>query len=178
MGLFASSSCCLLALQTVDWNTGCWLVSFAWCAILWLLAQLDKQDEMHAAFLFMVMHCYQFWNGSSRCPFNLLLLKIITLLKMIPRYYSVPDWNLHNTIPLSAMPILPSINHKALRFISSSYWMTPYDIMLPRLKQRFLDTSMFELHHKRSPQYFRSLNSVIGAVLSDRSDIHKFFKPK
>ena len=51
------------ALQAMDWNTGCWLVAFAWCTILWLLVQIDEQDETHAVFLFMVSHHYSFGAG-------------------------------------------------------------------------------------------------------------------
>ena len=62
----------LFASQAIDWNTGCWLVAFIWCAISWLLVQIDEQDETHAAFRFMVTYCYHFWNESSRSlPFKL-----------------------------------------------------------------------------------------------------------
>ena len=82
----------LFASQSIDWNTGCWLVAFAWCAISWLLAQLDKQDEMHAAFLFMVTRRYHLERVLSIVTiFISSLPKIIMLLKMIPRYHSVPD---------------------------------------------------------------------------------------
>ena len=80
--------------------------------------------------------------------------------------------NLYLPIRPPASPLLPSINHKTLRCIPSSYWTILYDVMLPTLKRRFLFTCILDLHSRRSP------NSLVGAVMSDRSDLRRVFKPK
>ena len=75
----------------------------------------------------------------------------------------------------SATPILPSNNHNTLRFIPSSYWTILYDVMLPKLKRRFLFTCILDLRSRRR----RRPKSVVGALMSDGSVARVgSFKPK
>ena len=84
----------LFASQTINWNTGCWLVAFLWYTILWLLAQIDEQDTCSVSIYGKVSLQFLKQVLSIFPIFYLSLLKIITFLKIILRYHSEPDWYL------------------------------------------------------------------------------------